>query len=86
MKCLWHGALIAYSPMGSMARCLSAGRQGEGMMAMRIELEDVLFQLRQAEIELHIAISEEDDTEACNDLRKIIETLQDVILRIQLSA
>ena len=58
MKCLWHGALIAYSPMGSMARCLSAGRQGEGMMAMRIELEDVLFQLRQAEIELHIAIGQ----------------------------
>ncbi len=56
------------------------------MMAMRIELEDVLFQLRAAEVELRIAISEEQDSEACSDLRAVIEVLQDVILRIQLSA
>jgi hypothetical protein len=37
-------------------------------------------------VELRIAISEAEDTEACSDLRKIIETLQDVILPIQLSA
>ncbi len=53
---------------------------------MKIELEDVLFQLRAAEAELRIAITEEEDTEACSDLRRVIETLQDVILRIQLSA
>ena len=56
------------------------------MMAMRIELEDVLFQLRAAQDELRLAIREEEDTQACADLRKICETLQDVILRIQLSA
>jgi hypothetical protein len=56
------------------------------MMAMRIELEDVLFQLRAAQAELLIAIMEEEDGEACSELRKVIETLQDLILRIQLSA
>jgi hypothetical protein len=56
------------------------------MMAMRIELEDVLFQLRAAQDELRLAISEQqDDSQACCELRKVIDTLQDVILRIQLS-
>jgi hypothetical protein len=55
------------------------------MMIMRVELEDVLFQLRAAQDELRLAITEQDDTENIDDLRKIIETLQDVILRIQLS-
>jgi hypothetical protein len=57
------------------------------MMIMRLELEDVLFQLRAAQDELRLAIAEEqDDSEACSELRKVIEMLQDVILRIQLSA
>jgi hypothetical protein len=55
------------------------------MMVMRLELEDVLFQLRAAQDELYLAIKEEEDSEACSDLRRIIETLQDVILKIQLS-
>jgi hypothetical protein len=56
------------------------------MMAMRLELEDVLFTLRDAEAELRIAVKEQEDSEACDDLRKVIATLQDCILRIQLSA
>ena len=55
------------------------------MTLLRLELEDVLFQLRAAQGELRLAISEEDDSDACNELRKVCETLQDVILRIQLS-
>jgi hypothetical protein len=51
---------------------------------IRLELEDVLFQLRAAQDELRLAISEQDDAEVCDDLRKVIDTLQDVILRIQL--
>ncbi len=54
------------------------------MMIMRLELEDVVFQLRAAQDELHLAIAEEDDGEACKELRKVIDTLTDVILRIQL--
>jgi hypothetical protein len=53
---------------------------------IRIELEDVLSTLKDAEAELRIVITEEEDSEACSDLRRVIETLQDVILRIQLSA
>jgi hypothetical protein len=52
---------------------------------IRLELEDVLWQLRAAQAELLIAIMEQDDSEACSELRKVIDTLQDVIIRIQLS-
>jgi hypothetical protein len=45
----------------------------------------VLFQIRAAQAELRIAISEEEDSDACKELRRVIETLQDVILRIQLT-
>jgi hypothetical protein len=55
------------------------------MTMIRLELEDVLFQLRAAQDELRLAITEQDDAEVCDDLRKVIDTLQDVILRIQLS-
>ena len=54
-------------------------------MMLRLELEDVVFQLRAAQDELRLAISEEDDSGACEELRKVINTLTDVILRIQLS-
>jgi len=50
-----------------------------------LKLKDVLFQLRAAQEELQRAIDDEDDSDACNELRKVCETLQDVILRIQLS-
>ncbi len=42
--------------------------------------------LRAAQDELYLAVKEEDDSETCADLRRVIATLQDVILRIQLSA
>jgi hypothetical protein len=56
----------------------------EGPM-MRIELEDVEFQLRSAQAELRLAINEHDDNEICEELQKVIDTLTDVILRIQLN-
>jgi len=52
---------------------------------MRIELEDVEFQLRAAQAELRLAITEHDDNEICAELQKVIDTLTDVILRIQLN-
>jgi quinolinate synthase len=56
------------------------------MTAMRrIELENILSTLKDAQAELRIAISEEDDGEACDELRKMIAVLQDVCSRIQLS-
>jgi hypothetical protein len=54
------------------------------MTAMRrIELENILSTLKDAQAELRIAISEEEDSSACDELRKVIETLADVYLKIQ---
>jgi hypothetical protein len=55
------------------------------MMLTGIELEDVVHRLKAAQDELRIAINEEEDSEACNDLRRIIGTLQEAVLTIQLS-
>lgn len=52
---------------------------------IRLELEDVLFQLRAAQDELRLAITEQGDVEICAELQKVIDTLTDVILRIQLA-
>jgi len=46
---------------------------------MRLELEDVLFTLRDAEAELRIAIAEQEDSDACEALRLVIAALQDAI-------
>ncbi len=54
------------------------------MMVLRLELEDVVTKLRDAQDELRLAIAA-DECGKYDDLRAVIDVLQDVILRIQLS-
>jgi len=58
--------------------------QGAIMMVLRLELEDVVTKLRDAQDELRLAIAA-DECGKYDDLRAVIDVLQDVILRIQLS-